>query len=46
MGNLQGKTVWTKRDKASGEFMTVKKSENKFMDVRREARRPMHSPTK
>jgi hypothetical protein len=27
---------WTKRDKKSGEFMDVKKSEKKFKGVRRE----------
>ena len=33
---LQGKTAWTKRDKTSGEFLAVKKSEKKFKGVRRE----------
>jgi hypothetical protein len=31
-----GKTAWTKRDKTSGEFMSVKKSKKKFKGVRRE----------
>jgi hypothetical protein len=31
-----GKPAWTKRDKASGEFMAVKKSPKKFKGVRRE----------
>jgi len=35
-GKLQGRTAWTKRDKASGEFMAVKKSKDKFKGVRRE----------
>ncbi len=35
-GKLQGKTAWTKRSKASGEFMAVKKSTEKFKGVRRE----------
>lgn len=30
------KTVWTKRDKSTGEFMDVKKSKKKFKGVRRE----------
>lgn len=34
---LQGKTAWTKRDKTSGEFLAVKKSEKKFKGVRRES---------
>ena len=33
---VQGKGVWTKRDKTSGEFMAVKKSAKKFKGVRRE----------
>ena len=35
-GKLQGDTVWTKRDKKSGEFMDVKQSKKKFKGVRRE----------
>jgi hypothetical protein len=35
-GKLMGKTVWTKRDKSTGEFMDVKKSKKKFKGVRRE----------
>lgn len=35
-GKLMGKSVWTKRDKATGEFMDVKKSKKKFKGVRRE----------
>ena len=35
-GKLMGKTAWTKRDKTSGEFMSVKKSKKKFKGVRRE----------
>lgn len=33
---LTGKTAWTKRSKASGRFMDVKKSKKKFKGVRRE----------
>jgi hypothetical protein len=33
---VQGKPAWTKRDKADGEFMAVKKSAKKFKGVRRE----------
>src|SRR5438128_1463354 len=35
-GKLMGKTAWTKRDKNTGQFMDVKKSEKKFKGVRRE----------
>jgi hypothetical protein len=35
-GKLMGKSAWTKRDKATGEFMDVKKSKKKFKGVRRE----------
>lgn len=35
-GKLMGEPVWTKRDKATGEFMDVKKSKRKFKGVRRE----------
>ena len=35
-GALAGKTVWTKRNKESGQFMDVKKSDKKFKGVRRE----------
>jgi hypothetical protein len=33
---VQGKPAWTKRDKTSGEFMAVKKSDKKFKGVKRE----------
>jgi hypothetical protein len=33
---LEGKTAWTKRSRASGQFMAVKKSKKKFKGVRRE----------
>jgi hypothetical protein len=33
---VMGEPAWTKRDKTSGEFMAVKKSEKKFKGVRRE----------
>ena len=35
-GKLAGRTAWTKRNKASGQFMDVKKSKKKFKGVRRE----------
>jgi hypothetical protein len=35
-GKLMGKPAWTKRDKATGEFVDVKKSKKKFKSVRRE----------
>ena len=35
-GKLMGKTAWTKRDKADGKFMAVKKGKKKFKGVRRE----------
>jgi hypothetical protein len=35
-GKLMGKTAWTKRSRASGRFMDVKKSNKKFKGVRRE----------
>jgi hypothetical protein len=38
-GKLQGNTTWTKRSKASGRFMDVKKSKKKFRGVRREKRK-------
>jgi hypothetical protein len=36
---MAGKDQWTKRDKATGEFMDVKKSNKKFKGVRREKAR-------
>lgn len=33
---VMGKTAWVKRDKTSGEFMAVKKSDKKFKGIRRE----------
>ncbi len=33
---LMGKPAWIKRDKTTGEFMDVKKSQKKFKGVRRE----------
>lgn len=35
-GKLMGKTAWTKRNKTSGRFMDVKKSNKKFKGVRNE----------
>jgi hypothetical protein len=35
-GKLMGKTAWTKRSKATGKFMDVKKSARKYKGVRRE----------
>jgi hypothetical protein len=35
-GKVMGKPAWTKRSKATGKFMDVKKSGKKFKGVRRE----------
>jgi hypothetical protein len=35
-GKLMGKTAWTKRNKKGGQFIAVKKSNQKFKGVRRE----------
>ena len=35
-GKVMGRPAWIKRDKATGEFMDVKKSAKKFKGVRRE----------
>lgn len=45
-GKLSGKTAWTKRDKATGEFMDVKKSKKKFRGVRREGLKKTKSKKK
>jgi hypothetical protein len=41
-----GKPAWTKRDKATGEFMDVKKSRKKFKGVRREGLKKTKSKKK
>lgn len=38
-GKLMGKTAWTKRNKATGKFLDVKKSAKKFKGVRKETAR-------
>jgi hypothetical protein len=38
-GKLAGKIAWTKRNRESGQFMDVKKSDKRFKGVRREQAR-------